>query len=162
MAIRPTWIDTSPCSARILVVETTLTVRPIFPAASSASATRSGSWHDQMASFTAVTTERVTTERVTAGGATAPDVDPAALGAALTWLGERLHYLATLDVAPFNDEDTLVGVLTHIWMTSLYGEPEAQAPRFGVLTGPATGEPPCRVPWVCAAVFRPPGLPDYH
>ncbi|MFI6182776.1 hypothetical protein ACIA8R_45120 [Nonomuraea sp. NPDC051191] len=58
-----------------------------------------------MASFTAVTTERVTTERVTtervtAGGATAPDVDPAALGAALTWLGERLHYLATLDVAP--------------------------------------------------------------
>ncbi|MEU1722784.1 helix-turn-helix domain-containing protein [Nonomuraea sp. NPDC005692] len=82
-------------------------------------------WHDQMASFTAVTTERITTEHVTTGGATAPDVDPAALGAALTWLGERLYYLATLDVAPFNDEDTLIEVLTHIWMTSLYGEPGA-------------------------------------
>ncbi|YCK40059.1 TetR/AcrR family transcriptional regulator [Actinomadura sp. ATCC 39365] len=82
-------------------------------------------WHDQMASFTAVTTERITTEHVTTDGATAPDVDPAALGAALTWLGERLYYLATLDVAPFNDEDTLVEVLTHIWMTSLYGEPGA-------------------------------------
>ncbi|MEU1391958.1 MULTISPECIES: helix-turn-helix domain-containing protein [unclassified Nonomuraea] len=92
-------------------------------------------WHDQMASFTAatteritterITTERITTERITTGGATAPDVDPAALGAALTWLGERLYYLAALDVAPFNDEDTLVEVLTHIWMTSLYSEPGA-------------------------------------
>ncbi|MFI9595041.1 TetR/AcrR family transcriptional regulator [Nonomuraea sp. NPDC052265] len=95
-------------------------------------------WHDQMAGFTAatteritservtserVTTERVTTERVTTDGAATPDVDPAALGAALTWLGERLYYLAALDVAPFADEETLVEVLTHIWMTSLYSEP---------------------------------------
>ncbi|GGT38929.1 TetR/AcrR family transcriptional regulator [Nonomuraea spiralis] len=75
-------------------------------------------WHDQMAGFTAVTTERITSERTTG-----PDVDPAALGAALTWLGERLYYLAALDVAPFADEDTLVEVLTHIWMTALYSEP---------------------------------------
>ncbi|MEV4395883.1 helix-turn-helix domain-containing protein [Nonomuraea sp. NPDC049607] len=74
-------------------------------------------WRDQMAGFTAATTERITTD-----DATAPGVDPAALGAALTWLGERLYYLAALDVAPFADEDTLVEVLTHIWMTSLYGE----------------------------------------
>ncbi|MEU5865338.1 helix-turn-helix domain-containing protein [Nonomuraea sp. NPDC047529] len=74
-------------------------------------------WRDQMAGFTAATTERITSD-----DATAPGVDPAALGAALTWLGERLYYLAALDVAPFADEDTLVEVLTHIWMTSLYGE----------------------------------------
>jgi len=77
-------------------------------------------WQDQMAGFTAATTERIVTD-----DATTPGVDPAALGAALTWLGERLYYLAALDMAPFADEDALVEVLTHIWMTSLYGEPSS-------------------------------------
>ena len=40
--------------------------------------------------------------------------------AALTWLGERLYYLAAIGVPPFTDEKKLVDVLTHIWLTSLY------------------------------------------
>ncbi len=41
------------------------------------------------------------------------------MAAALTWLGERLYYLAAIGVPPFDDEDKLVDVLTHIWLTAL-------------------------------------------
>jgi AcrR family transcriptional regulator len=40
--------------------------------------------------------------------------------AALTWLGERLYYLATIDVAPFNDENVLIDVLLEMWTTTVY------------------------------------------
>ena len=51
------------------------------------------------------------------------------LAAALTWLGERLYHLAALDIAPFNDQDTPVDVLSHIWMNSVYGKaPDAELP----------------------------------
>lgn len=52
------------------------------------------------------------------------------LAAALTWLGERLYYLAAIGVEPFADEDALVDVLTHIWMSVLH--PEA---KLGELEG---------------------------
>ena len=38
----------------------------------------------------------------------------------LTWLGERLYYLAATGVPPFDDQDTLVATLLHIWTTALY------------------------------------------
>lgn len=76
-------------------------------------------WLEQMNSYTAATAERLEFER--ASGQLRADVpDPAALATALTWLGERLYYLAAVDVPPFGDEQSLVDVLTHIWMTSLY------------------------------------------
>jgi hypothetical protein len=34
------------------------------------------------------------------------------LATTLTWLGERLYYLVTIGVAPFDDQDMLVDVLT--------------------------------------------------
>jgi TetR/AcrR family transcriptional regulator, ethionamide resistance regulator len=43
------------------------------------------------------------------------------VAASLTWLGERLYYLAATDVPPFNDRDTLVDTLTHAWISTLYG-----------------------------------------
>ena len=74
-------------------------------------------WLQQMASFTAATADRIVTDQ-----AASPAVDPTALATALTWLGERLYYLAALDVAPFDDQDTLIDTLTHIWMTALYSD----------------------------------------
>jgi AcrR family transcriptional regulator len=71
-------------------------------------------WLQQMGGYTASTEDRI--ERDGAGGA----VDPQALATALTWLGERLYYLAAIGVPPFDDEEALVDVLTHIWMSSLY------------------------------------------
>jgi AcrR family transcriptional regulator len=71
-------------------------------------------WREQMGSYTAVTQARLEQDGPPNG------VDPAALAAALTWLGERLYYLAAIGVPPFDDEDALVDTLTHIWMSALY------------------------------------------
>ena len=78
-----------------------------------------------MNGYTVATAERIGNDR--ASGAIAHTaVDATALATALTWLGERLYYLAAVDpVAPFDDQDALVDVLTHIWMTSLYSAPRA-------------------------------------
>ncbi|SNT59472.1 transcriptional regulator, TetR family [Streptosporangium subroseum] len=81
-------------------------------------------WLQLMNGYTVATAERIANDR--ASGAIAHTaVDATALATALTWLGERLYYLATIDVAPFDDQDALVDVLTHIWMTSLYSAPQA-------------------------------------
>jgi AcrR family transcriptional regulator len=77
-------------------------------------------WRSMMNGFTAATVAQIEADR--AGGVAVGGVDPETLAAALTWLGERLYYLAALDVAPFGDEQKLVDVLTHIWLTSVYGQ----------------------------------------
>jgi AcrR family transcriptional regulator len=71
-------------------------------------------WLEQMNGYTAVTQVRIDQDQA------AGDVDSHALAASLTWLGERLYYLAAAGVPPFDDEEALVDVLTHIWMKTLY------------------------------------------
>jgi hypothetical protein len=71
-----------------------------------------------MGGYTAATTARIEQDRT--AGATGGAVDSPTLAAALTWLGERLYYLAALGVPPFDDEEALVDVITHIWMATLY------------------------------------------
>jgi hypothetical protein len=51
--------------------------------------------------------------------------DVAAVASALTWLGERLYYLAATGTPPFDDIDTLVSTLLHIWTSTLYATPTA-------------------------------------
>ncbi|NUP47137.1 MAG: TetR/AcrR family transcriptional regulator [Catenulispora sp.] len=77
-------------------------------------------WLELMGGFTAATAERITADRATGGHAPVPGVDDATLAATLTWLGERVYYLAAIGVEPFTDEEVLVEVLTHIWMSTLY------------------------------------------
>ncbi|HEY7489432.1 MAG TPA: helix-turn-helix domain-containing protein, partial [Streptosporangiaceae bacterium] len=57
-------------------------------------------WQAQMAGFTATTAARIETDH-TAHDA-AGQVDAETLAAALTWLGERLYYLAAIDIPPFD------------------------------------------------------------
>ena len=52
--------------------------------------------------------------------------DLEALASALTWLGERLYYLAAAGTPPFDDQDTLVATLVHIWTSALY--PDTSTP----------------------------------
>ena len=40
--------------------------------------------------------------------------------AALSWLGERLYYLAAIEIPLFGDRAPLVDTLTAIWMRVLY------------------------------------------
>ena len=78
-------------------------------------------WLGLMGGFTTATAERITADRVGEGAESGGEqVDTGDLAAALTWLGERLYYLAAIGVEPFADEDALVDVLTHIWMSVLH------------------------------------------
>jgi TetR/AcrR family transcriptional regulator, ethionamide resistance regulator len=81
-------------------------------------------WLSLMGGFATATAERIAAdpaETAAAPGAdTASTASTADLAAALTWLGERLYYLAAIGVEPFADEDALVEVLTHIWMSVLH------------------------------------------
>jgi TetR/AcrR family transcriptional regulator, ethionamide resistance regulator len=43
------------------------------------------------------------------------------LVSALTWMAERLYYLAAIGVAPFDDEDGLIDALLRVWTATLYG-----------------------------------------
>ncbi|MEU7748197.1 helix-turn-helix domain-containing protein [Nonomuraea sp. NPDC049158] len=49
------------------------------------------------------------------------DADVRAVAASLTWLGERLYYLAAAGVPPFDNEQVLIDVLTNAWTAMLYG-----------------------------------------
>jgi TetR/AcrR family transcriptional regulator, ethionamide resistance regulator len=73
-------------------------------------------WQSQMNGFTEVTATAIESSLTGRG------VDARTLAAALTWLGERLYYLAAIDAPPFNDQEELIDVLTHIWMTAVYGD----------------------------------------
>jgi TetR/AcrR family transcriptional regulator, ethionamide resistance regulator len=70
-------------------------------------------WLHQMDSFTRATRATI--------GADPTVENPDAVAAALTWLGERLYYLAAAGVPPFDDEAVLVDTLTTIWVKTLYG-----------------------------------------
>lgn len=70
-------------------------------------------WLGQMATFTAATLERIADDPALEG------VDVPALAASLTWLGERVYYLAACGVAPFDDREVLVETLTHLWTRAL-------------------------------------------
>jgi TetR/AcrR family transcriptional regulator, ethionamide resistance regulator len=76
-------------------------------------------WLEQMDRFTDITIARIRDDAAVLRHLNGLDVR--AVAASLTWLGERLYYLAATDVPPFNDHDTLVNTLTHAWARTLYG-----------------------------------------
>ncbi|MFC5834538.1 TetR/AcrR family transcriptional regulator [Nonomuraea insulae] len=76
-------------------------------------------WLAQMNLFTEAATARIEADpqaRQRLG-----DLDSRAVAASLSWLGERLYYLAAAGVPPFDDEQILVDVLTNAWTSALYG-----------------------------------------
>jgi AcrR family transcriptional regulator len=76
-------------------------------------------WLEQMGLFTDAAAARIQSDprvRQRLG-----DVDVRAVAASLTWLGERLYYLAASAVPPFDNEETLVDILTNAWTSTLYG-----------------------------------------
>jgi AcrR family transcriptional regulator len=77
-------------------------------------------WTELMDSFTRDAVERIELDRQ-AGLAPRTTLDTRLVASALTWLGERLYYLAAIGVAPFDDEQRLVDALTAIWEATIYG-----------------------------------------
>jgi TetR/AcrR family transcriptional regulator, ethionamide resistance regulator len=80
-------------------------------------------WLEQMQSFTDATVARLTADQAAAARLAGQDVT--ALASALTWLGERLYYLAAIGTPPFDDQDTLVETLLFLWTSALAGPPGA-------------------------------------
>ena len=71
-----------------------------------------------MQSFTDATIAQITADPRARRRLRGQDIP--ALASALTWLGERLYYLAATGIPPFDDQDTLVSTLLHIWTSALY------------------------------------------
>jgi AcrR family transcriptional regulator len=76
-------------------------------------------WLQQMQTFTDATVAGIQADP--AARAHLAGADLPAVAASLTWLGERLYYLAATGRPPFDDRATLVGTLTRIWTSTLYG-----------------------------------------
>lgn len=75
-------------------------------------------WLEQMQSFTDATIAQITADPRAVQRLEGQDIP--ALASALTWLGERVYYLAATSTPPFDDQDTLVSTLLHIWTSTLY------------------------------------------
>jgi TetR/AcrR family transcriptional regulator, ethionamide resistance regulator len=75
-------------------------------------------WLEQMQSFTDATVAQITADPRAQRTLSGQDIT--AVASALTWLGERLYYLAATDTPPFDNQDTLVNTLLHMWTSALY------------------------------------------
>jgi AcrR family transcriptional regulator len=75
-------------------------------------------WLGQMATFTTAAAERIQADPEAMRRLAGTDVT--AVAASLTWLGERLYYLAACAVPPFDDRAVLVDTLHHVWISTLY------------------------------------------
>jgi len=81
-------------------------------------------WTEQMQTFTDATVAQITADPRARERLAGQDIP--ALASALTWLGERLYYLAATGTPPFGDQDTLVATLLHIWTSTLYPDTPAR------------------------------------
>lgn len=75
-------------------------------------------WLEQMQTFTDATIAQITADPRARQNLAGQDI--AAVASALTWLGERLYYLAATSTPPFHNQETLVDTLLHIWTSVLY------------------------------------------
>jgi AcrR family transcriptional regulator len=75
-------------------------------------------WLEQMQSFTDATIGQISADPRALAILDGQDIQ--AVASALTWLSERLYYLAATGTPPFADQDTLVNTLVSIWAAVLY------------------------------------------
>jgi AcrR family transcriptional regulator len=75
-------------------------------------------WLEQMQTFTDAAIAQITADPRAQKTLTGRDIT--AVASALTWLSERLYYLAATSTPPFDDQDTLIDTLVCIWAAVLY------------------------------------------
>ncbi len=89
-------------------------------------------WREQMQTFTDATIAQIAADPRARQSLAGQDIR--AVASALTWLGERLYYLAATSTPPFDNQDTLISTLQSIWTSVLYQEhtdPASPAPPVG-------------------------------
>jgi TetR/AcrR family transcriptional regulator, ethionamide resistance regulator len=95
----------------------------------------SGLWLKQMQTFTDAAVAQIAADQRAAGRLAGLDIT--AVAGSLTWLGERLYYLAASGIPPFDNEATLIETMLAIWTSTLYGE---------IPGPPGPGHPPGAAP----------------
>jgi TetR/AcrR family transcriptional regulator, ethionamide resistance regulator len=75
-------------------------------------------WLEQMQTFTDAAIAQISADPRAQETLAGQDIP--AVASALTWLSERLYYLAATDTPPFDSQDTLIGTLVSIWAAVLY------------------------------------------
>ena len=79
-------------------------------------------WTEMMEGFTTVATHRIEHDRAT-GYAPITNVDAFTLASTLTWMSERIYYLAAIGHPAFRDEQQVIDVLTNVWLSVIYNGP---------------------------------------
>ncbi len=87
--------------------------------ASGGDAELDGLWRQQMDRFTQAALARLDGDQEAA--AWLAGRDPLPIVTALTWLGERVYYLAATGTPPFDSEQTVIDTLAEAWALALYG-----------------------------------------
>jgi hypothetical protein len=81
-------------------------------------------WMEMMEGFTTAAAHRIEHDRAT-GRAPLTDVDAFTLASTLTWMSERIYYLAAIGYPAFRDEQQVIDVLTDVWMSVIYNGPSS-------------------------------------
>jgi TetR/AcrR family transcriptional regulator, ethionamide resistance regulator len=87
-------------------------------------------WQQQMQLFTDATVAQISADPEAMAHLAGQNM--AGVASALTWLGERVYYLAACGTPPFDDESVVASTLVHIWASTLYGLPgSVDVPKGG-------------------------------
>ena len=82
-------------------------------------------WMEMMEGFTTAATHRIERDRAT-GRAPLTDVDASTLASTLTWMSERIYYLAAIGHPAFHDEQQVIDVLMDVWLSVIYNGPPSK------------------------------------
>ena len=76
-------------------------------------------WQQQMQLFTDAAVAQISADPEAMTHLAGQNI--AGVASALTWLGERVYYLAACGIPPFDDENVVIDTLVHVWASTLYG-----------------------------------------
>jgi TetR/AcrR family transcriptional regulator, ethionamide resistance regulator len=82
-------------------------------------------WMEMMEGFTRAATYRIERDRAT-GRAPQTAVDASTLASTLTWMSERIYYLAAIGHPAFHDEQQVIDVITDVWLAVIYNGPPSK------------------------------------
>ncbi len=82
-------------------------------------------WMQMMEGFTTAARHRIERDRAT-GRAPLTDVDASTLASTLTWMSERIYYLAAIGHPAFHNEQQVIDVLTTVWLSAIYNGPPSK------------------------------------
>ncbi|HEU5383346.1 MAG TPA: TetR/AcrR family transcriptional regulator [Ktedonobacteraceae bacterium] len=82
-------------------------------------------WTEMMDGFTQAAMHRIERDRAE-GRAPRTSVDASTLASTLTWMSERIYYLAAIGHPAFQDEQQVMDVLTEVWLSVIYNGPPPQ------------------------------------